>query len=407
MRATRLLRILLDQKQTVVRGFEFTKEGITVHVRPTTRRTRCGCCGRPGPGYDARPRRWRHLDFAGMRVSFEYAIRRVDCPSCGPTTELVPWAPHASWFTYDFEHTVALLAQKLDKTTVRELMGIAWETVGKVVQRVVDRVGPTDLLDGLTRIGIDEISYRRHHHYLTIVTDHVRRRVVWVGQGRNADTVRAFFDALGPERSSKLELVTVDLSGSFIAAVREKAPKANLVFDRFHVQRLAHDALDEVRRAQARELKGTDEAGALKHSRWALQKNPWNLTLPERQKLSEVQRTNYPLYRAYLLKESLCDILDGKQHNVARRRLDEWIGWAQRSRLDPFGRLGRTIKKHVDGIVEYVRTGLSNGRSEGVNSKVRTITKRSYGFASPSALTAYIFLCCSGIHLAPIRHYPA
>jgi hypothetical protein len=115
MRATSLLRKLLDLKQTVVHGFEFTEEGVVVHVAPTTRNPRCGCCGRTGPGYDERPRRWRHLDFAGMRVVLEYSIRRVECARCGVTTELVPWAPAGSSFTYDFEHTVALFAQKTDK----------------------------------------------------------------------------------------------------------------------------------------------------------------------------------------------------------------------------------------------------------------------------------------------------
>jgi len=407
MRATSLLRTLLDLKQTIVRDFEFTDEGAIVDVTPTTRNARCGGCGRQGAGYDERPRRWRHLDFAGMRIVLRYSIRRVDCDTCGVTTELVPWAAHGSPFTYDFEDTVALLAQKTDKTTVCELMSIAWSTVGNIVERVVARVGPKDLLDGLTHIGIDEISYRRHHHYLTVVTDHVRQRVVWVAPGRNADTVREFFAALGEERSAKVELVTLDLSGSYISAVREKAPQAKLVFDRFHVQRLAHDALDAVRRAQVRELRGTEEGQAIKHSRWPLQKNPWNLTLRESEKLVEVQRTNFPLYRGYMLKESLCDILDHRQANVARRRLDEWIGWAQRSRLEPFCKLARTIRTYVDGIVEYVRTGFSNGRSEGVNSKVRTITKRSYGFADPSALTAYIYLCCTGIRLVPVRHYPS
>lgn len=406
MRATSLLRTLLDLKHTVVHAFEFTDEGAIFDVAPTTRNPRCGGCGREGPGYDERARTWRHLDFAGMRVELRYTMRRVECATCGVTTELVPWAPHGSPFTYDFEETVALLAQKTDKTTVRDLMRIAWETVGNIIERVVARVGPKDLLDGLTQIGIDEISYRRHHHYLTIVTDHVRGRVVWVSRGRNAETVREFFAALGEERSAKLEIVTMDLSGSYISAVTEKAPQAHLVFDRFHVQRLAHDALDEVRRAQARDLRGTEESKALKHSRWALQKNPWNLTQRESEKLVEVQRTNIPLYRAYLMKETLCDIFDHKQANVARRRLDEWIAWAQRSRLEPFCTLARTIGAHIDGIVEYVRTGLSNGRSEGMNSKVRTITKRSYGFSAPSSLTAYIYLCCTGIHLLPVRHYP-
>jgi transposase len=407
MRATSVLRVLLGLKQTGVRGFEFSETGIVIDVTPTTRVPRCGSCGRKcSSGYDARPRRWRHLDFGGMEVVLRYAIRRVNCGRCGVATELVPWAGPASKFTYDFEDMVALLAQKADRTTVSEWMAIAWETVGNVVQRVVGRRGSKDLLDDLSHIGIDEISYKKHHHYLTVVTDLKRRRVVWVGVGRSSKTVAVFFEQLGSERAAALETVCIDMAQAYIEAVRTGAPKAEIVFDRFHVQRLAHDALDRVRREQMRELRGTEEGQAIKRTRWTLQKNPWNLTLAEQEKLTQVKLYNWPLYRAYLLKETLCDILDHRQPNVARRRLGEWIAWAQRSRLAAFVRLGETIRKHAEGIIEYVRTRLSNGLSEGMNGKIRTITKRAYGFRDPYSLIAMIYLCCTGILIPPVRHYP-
>ena len=161
MRATTLLRTILDLKQTKVTGFELTRLGLVIGVAPTTRRARCGSCGRKcRAGYDARERRSRRLDFSGMRVELRYCIRRVDCRRCGVTTEMVPWAAPSSTFTYDFEDTVALLAQSTDKTTVCKLMGIAWETVGSVVTRVMGRRGSESLLDDLTQIGIDEISYK-------------------------------------------------------------------------------------------------------------------------------------------------------------------------------------------------------------------------------------------------------
>lgn len=193
---------------------------------------------------------------------------------------------------------------------------------------------PGDLLDGLTHISIDELSYRRHHEYVTVVTDLKRNRIVWVAPGKSADTVRSFFDALGVERSALLELVAIEMSGAYIEAVQEKAPRARLVFDRFHVQRLAHDALDKVRREQVRHLREVDPDAAktLKRTRFALQKNPWNLTQPETERLARVQQRNRPLYRAYLLKETLCDILDHRQPNVARQRLVDWCSWATRSR---------------------------------------------------------------------------
>jgi transposase len=408
MRATSVLRILLGLNRTIVRSFEFREFGIVIDVTPSTRVARCGRCGgKVRSGYDARSRTWRHLDFAGMEVRLRYAIRRVNCRRCGVTTELVPWAGPAGKFTYDFEDTVALLAQKTDKTTVSDFMGIAWETVGAICQRVVERRGSDDLLEGLTHVGIDEISYKKHHHYLTVVTDLKRRRVVWIGVGRSGDTLRGFFDALGGARGGALRTVCIDMAQGYIQAVRACAPQAKIVFDRFHVQRMAHDALDKVRREQVRERADTDNGRAIKRTRWALQKNPWNLTLGEHEKLTAVKLHNRPLYRAYLLKETLCDILDHRQPNVARDRLDEWMAWAQRSRLAPFAKLAATIRKYLDGILEYVRTRLSNGLSEGLNGKIRTITKRAYGFRDPHSLIAMIHLCCTGITIPLVRHYPA
>ena len=176
-----------------------------------------------------------------------------------------------------------------------------------------------------------------------------------------------------------------------------------MIFDRFHVQRLAHDALDQVRRDQVRAVVEPEDKRALKNTRFALHKNPWNLSALEEQKVAEVQRTNRPLYRAYLLKETLAQILDGRQVNVARKKLLEWTDWAARSRLPPFQKLGRTVVAHLEGILAYVATGLSNGRTEGLNGKIRTITRRSFGFHSASSLIALIFLCCSGITLLPVH----
>jgi transposase len=341
-----------------------------------------------------------------MTLHLRYDLRRVDCPRCGVVVELVPWAEKGSWFTYEFEDTVAYLLQGLNTTAVAKTMRISWPTVGTIACRVLDRVRDGDDLDGLAIIGIDELSYRRHHEYVTVVVDHVRHRVVWARPGKNAATVMEFFDALGPERAARIEVVTIDMSGAYIKAVTEAAPSARIVFDRFHVQRLAHDALDQVRRDQVSVLQDPEAQSALKGTRFALQKNPWNLTLLEGQKVAEVQRTNRPLYRAYLLKETLAAILDRRQVNVARAKLAEWIQWATRSRLKPFTKLARTIKKHMEGILGYVQTRLSNAINEGMNGKIRTITRRAYGFHGASSLIALIFLCCSGITLHPVEKRP-
>jgi transposase len=409
MRATSLLRAVLGLEHTRVKGLELTETELVIDVAPTTRVPRCSGCGcRARHVYDHRVRTWRHLDFGGVQVRLRCPLRRVECRSCGVKAELVPWAEHAVGFTREFEDVVAFLAQRMDKTSICELMGVGWDTVGRIIERVVARRSSGDPLDGLTHIGIDELSYRRHHEYVTVVTDLVRGHVVWVGPGKSADVARAFFEKLGAERSARLELVAIDMSPAYIEAVREKAPHAQLVFDRFHVQRLAHDALDKVRREQVREMREHDPSAAttLKRTRFALQKNPWNLTQPEHERLAVLQKRNRPLYRAYLLKETLADIFDHRQVNVARARLLDWCRWAMRSRLAPFRKLAATVQKHIEGILGYVATRWSNAVTEGLNGKIRTITRRSYGFHDVTSLIAMIFLCCSGITVALPRKFP-
>ena len=408
MRANTLLRTLLALKQTRVTGFEVTNWGLEVEVAPTTRVPYCSACMRRARHvYDHRSREWRHLDFAGMEVTLKYRQRRVACRHCGEVhAELVPWAEPGSRFTRDFEDQAAYFAQTMDRTTTSKMLRVAWRTVGQIIERVVARLGPADRLDGLEYVGIDELSYRKHHEYITSVVDHVGSKVVWAAKGKSAAAVDEFFKALGPERATKLKGVTMDMSAAYIDAVHRGAPGAKIIFDRFHVQRLAQDAVDQVRREQVRLLAGTDEAKTLKKTRWALLKNPWNLTAVESDKLIEVQRDNRPLYRAYLLKESLAEIFSRRQLNVARDKFTQWCSWAARSRLAPFKKLAGTIRRHLDGILAFIATGLSNGPIEGLNGKIRTITRRAYGFHSASSLISFVFLCCTGLTLHPVFKTP-
>jgi transposase len=406
VRIKTLLRQLIGLEYTRATDCEFTDDALVVDVAPTWRKPRCSGCGRTCPGYDqGHGRRWRHLDLGGMKCLLRYNTRRVDCPRCGVVVEHLPWADVGAWFTRPFEDQVGYLAQQSSKAAVSKQMRVAWATVGDIIQRVVKRHQPAGVLDGLTHIGIDELSYRRHHEYVTVVVDHLRRRIVWARRGKNAATARTFFDELGPERTAKLEAVTIDMSKAYIKAVSEAAPAAEIVFDRFHVQRLGHEALDEVRRAEVRDLAPVERKD-LKGLRWLLHKNPWNLTGLELHKLSALPRANRRLFRAYLLKEALAGILDGRQVNVARRKLAEWYSWANRSQLAPFRRLARTIREHQSGILAYVRSRLTNARTEGLNGKARTITRRAYGLHDAGALIALLKLCCGGIHLEPVTLRP-
>ena len=234
MQLAKVLSNVPGMKHIRVRGCEFDADTLLIDVAPTTRIPRCSGCGRRVRRlYDRRRgRRWRHLDLGGMRVELRYDSRRVDCSRCGVRTEFVPWADPDSLFTRPFEDQVAYLAQRMDKTAIVNLMRIAWSTVGSIAQRVVRRLSPPDRLAGLRVIGIDELSYRRHHKYVTIITDHETGEIVWAREGKSAATLDAFFEELGPQRCAQLSNVTLDMSEAYIRSVTKHAPQATVVFDR-------------------------------------------------------------------------------------------------------------------------------------------------------------------------------
>jgi transposase len=345
-----------------------------------------------------------HLSIGSFTFILEYAPRRVDCPTCGVLVEKVPWARHDCRFTRDFEEMVAYLAQTTDKTSVCKLMGISWSTVGNVVARVVaDKLDP-HRLDELRKIGVDEFSYRKRHRYITVVVDHGQQRVIWAGVGKGEEALNGFFRELGKERAEKLEVVTMDMSAAYIKSVQNNADKAQIVFDRFHVQKLAGDAVDEVRRelsSKYRALGDSDAAQVIKSSRFSLLRRNFNASASDKQKLADIERHNKPLYRAYLLKETLADVFEKTTVDEARAALDAWLAWASRSKLAPFARVARTIRKFKDRILAYIESRLSNGIVEGFNNKLRMIANRAFGFHSAEALIASLFLCCSGIVLEP------
>ncbi len=256
MRVQTLLNRLLNLPGLWVRGVRLQGDRLIVEIRRRFRLLTCPDCGtQVRARFEEHTRQWRHLALWGLAVYLEGPIRRLRCPNChGVRTELVPWARHDSDFTRPFEDVVASLAQRLNQSAVAELTGIAWPTVGNIAKRLVgEKLEPTRL-ENLRRIGVDEISYRRHHKYITVVVDHDTERVVWAAEGKSSETLKSFFELLGPDRLKDLEIVSMDMSAAYQKAVREALPNADIVFDRFHVAQLAQKALDEVRRDQMREL---------------------------------------------------------------------------------------------------------------------------------------------------------
>lgn len=424
MQNARLWRGLLGLENAVVEGVEFDEdEGVLVaSVRPSKgKRNRCGQCPRRCPSYDAGSgrRRWRALDLGSVQVFVEADAPRVTCRDHGVVVASVPWARHDAGHTRAFDEQVAWLATKTSKTAVTELMRVAWRTVGSIIERVwADTEGLFDRFADLTRIGIDEISYKKGHKYLTVVVDHGSGRLVWAAPGRDTATLTAFFDALGEDRCALITHVSADGASWIANAVRGKCPNAILCADPFHIVKWATDALDTVRRqtwtavrkqASANDAKrprgrprsdaparpDTANATGIKRCRYALLRNPDTLSCNQVTQLDWVVRTHPDLARAYYLKEGLRMIFK-LPLDEATEALDKWISWARRSRIDAFVKLQRSIVKHRDAILASIEHGLSNGRIESMNTKIRLITRIAFGFASPDALIALAMLSLGG-----------
>jgi transposase len=412
VRSSRIWTRLLGVDKTVIDSME-AEEGvdpggsedvvIVAHVRPAKgRRQRCGVCERRCARFDNGEgrRRWRALDFGSVRAFIEADAPRVSCPEHGVVVAHVPWARHGTGHTLAFDDTVAWLATHCAKSTVTQLMRIGWRTVGNICARVwADIEQRVDLLAGLTRIGIDEISYKRHHKYLTVVVDHDTGRLVWAAPGRDKDTLRGFFDLLGADRAQTITHVSADAADWIATVVAERCPRAVRVMDPFHVVQWATDALDSVRRAvwnSERGGKGRATAGSksLKKARFALWKNPEDLTERQRAQLEFIAKAHPVLHRAYLLKEGLRLAL--KSGTETAEALWDWVQWARRSRLEPFVKLQRAIVKHWDAITAAAEHSLSNGLVESMNTKIRLITRMAFGFKDPAALIALAMISLGG-----------
>jgi transposase len=368
----------------------------------------CPECGfRTRARYDSRPvaSTWRHLDLGRWRLEVRAELRRVRCPDHGVRTEGVPFARVGSRFTRDFENLVGWLATTMDKTAIRRLVRVDWDSVGRIIERVMATELDPARLDGLFSIGVDEVSWRKGHSYITLVSDHATGKFVWGAEGKDAATLDAFFDELGPGRCEAITAMSMDMGPAFEKSARATGHASNAVvcYDPFHVVQLVTTALDKVRREvwqDLRKLPDKQAARRFKGARWALLKNPGDLSDDQATTLRKLKCRGGDLWRAYALKEALRGVFAGdlSTDDVAVL-LDRFCSRAARSGLKPFVTAAKTIRKRKDGILAAVRLGINNAQHEGLNRRVRLIVNRAYGFHSAKAALGLIMLT-----LGPIDH---
>ena len=380
--------------------------GLVAELAPDLRcALRCGQCGDRGGYRDTRGvRRFRHVPLWGIPVALRYAPRRVRCRRCdGVYVEAMPWVSGKQQLTRALMVTLATWARALPWQQVARLFRCSWGTVATAVDEAVAYGLAQRDLDDVTHIGVDEISRKRGHVYVTNVYDLARKRLVWSGAGRSTDTLNAFFDVLGPEKTAALEGICCDMWQPYIDVIAARAPQAVLVFDKFHIVRHLMAAVDQVRRDEIRE-KGPTHKALMYKTRFIWLKNPWNLTESQALRLGALERLNLKINRADLLKELFRDFWEYRRAGWAKRYLKKWFWWATHSRLPPLRDFAWLVRRHEDDILNYFRMPIDNGTVEGLNNKAKLVIHKAYGFRTAANYIRNLYHCLADLPLPQTVH---
>lgn len=367
----------------------FVGEAVHVDVRPRTgSQGHCSGCGRRGPTYDTgrNPRRFEFVPVWGFAVYIIYHMRRIDCPSCGVTTEKVPWADGKNRCCNVYRLFLARWARRLPWSEVATIFSTTWGVVHRAVDWVVDYGLSRRSLEGVNAIGVDEVSIWKGSKFLTVVyqIDKGARRLLWVGKERTEESLNGFFDMLGEQRSSLINFVASDMWKPYLNVIAARAKQAVNVLDRYHIVAKLNKAIDEVRAKEARSLAANGYEPVLKRSRWCFLKRPENLTDKQAAKLNDVVQYDLRSVRAYLLKEAFDAFWTYTSPYWAGWFLDRWCNRAMRSRLDPIKTFTKTLRRHRELMLNWFKAKkeISSGCVEGLNTNVKLALRKARGFKS-------------------------
>jgi len=358
------------------------------------RRLRCARCGTRARVRDRlKNRTWRHVPLWGMPVELHYAPRRVSCPVCTKVrVEAVPWSTGKCRLTTGLIQVLAAWSKLLAWDVVAKLLGVHWNTVAAAVRQAVaygleHRQWPKAIY-----IGVDELSRRKGHVYVTNVYDLDEKRLLWSAEGRGKESLEAFFEEHDEALKNKVIAVCCDMWQPYVEVIKKHLPEADLIFDKFHIIQNLLTALDAVRREEASELKQRNPE-LLKRTRYLWLKNPENLTPKQRARLGYLEKLNLRTNRAYLLKESFKELWTYASKTWARKFLQKWLWWATHSRLRPMRNFAWTLRRHLEGVLSYFDVPISNAAVEGMNNKAKVVSHRCYGFRTANTFITALYHC--------------
>ena len=368
-----------------------------VHIQPRRHsRPICSGCGQRRAGYDTlAPRCFEFIPVWGILVYFVYAMRRVNCPTCGIKVETVPWAQGKRTVTTAYAWFLARWAKRLSWAQVAEAFRTSWHTVYCSVDQAVEWGRRHQDLEGITAIGVDALCWGRWHRYVTVVYQINRDavRLLWIGEHRRAKTLLRFFRWFGKERTGQLQYICSDMWRPYLKVIAKKAHRAIHILDRFHIMTHFNKAIDKVRAVEARELERKGLEPILKNSRWLFLKRRENLTAQQDISLATLLQYNLKTVRSYLLKEDFQFFWSYRRAYWAGRFLDRWCTRAMRSRIEPIQHVAKMLRRHRQLILNWFRAkrAFSSGIVEGLNAKAKLTTRKAYGYKTFKTLELALY----------------
>lgn len=402
-----IVRETLGIKLHVVKEVVLTEEeGFEIRLDIRKRRRQpCGTCGTLGHVRDRlKKRSWKHVPLWGIPVTLVLEPARVACEVCGKVRVAdIPWSRGKCRLSVGLIWLLSAWCKLLAWDQVAKLFGVHWNTVATAVRQAVAYGLEHRKMEGILYIGIDELSRQKGHVYVTNVYDLTTRRLLWSGEGRSKETLRAFFEEHASDLQETVKGVCCDMWQPYIEVVNEHLPDVTLVFDKFHITQHLLRAVDEVRREEARELKKTNPE-LLKRTRYIWLKNPENLTDKQCSRLGHLEKLNLRCNRAYLLKESFREFWQYKRKGWAKRFLKKWFWWATHSRLKPMRDFAWMLRRHEEGILAYFDERISNGAVEGMNNKAKVVSHRCYGFRTAATYITALYHCLGDLPEPELVH---
>lgn len=357
------------------------------------------------PAHDTVTKRYRHLNFFQHECHLEVRVPRVRLPDGGIRQVEPDWAGRLAGFTLLFEALIMAMCREMTFAAVSRLAGLSWHQVVAICKRYIDLGLEQADFSEVKRLAADETSKARGHDYITLVADADQRRVLFVTEGRDADTIKAFaadFTTHGGDPKA-IESISIDMSPAFIKGVTKHLPDARITFDKFHVIAHASAAVDKTRRVEQK----TDPG--LKGMRWKLLRDRASLAPEARADLDALiaQVATKRTARAWLYKEQLREILERKQINVVRGMLTQWATNVMRSKVEPMKDVAKLIRRHLDGIVAWTQTRQTNGFLEAINGLFQAAKRKARGYGNFSTIRAVIFLLAGKLDFSNINPHAA